>query len=339
MLRFFYVDIDTSVNLYDGLNLVMKGVLPMNTGFTKDNRQAGDSYAAGPSKSVTLIGLGPMGQAMARVLLDRGYAVTLWNRTPGKVEELVRQGAVRAETVGGALDTNELTILSLTDYDAMYTIFEPVSEQLAGKTIVNLSSDTPANARKAAEWLAERGARLVTGGVQVPPSGIGQSGSYTYYSGPREAFEVYKETLEVLTGTDYRGEDPGLSMVYYQIQMDMFWTSMLSYLHALALADANGISAEQLLPYASATLSSLPGFIAFYTPRLDEGLHPGDVDRLAMGVASVQHVVHTAEDAGIDAALPAAVLQIFRRGMDQGYAGNSFTSLIETFKAAKVRNT
>ncbi|WP_256992579.1 NAD(P)-dependent oxidoreductase [Paenibacillus sp. XY044] len=311
----------------------------MNTGIPDENRHTVESHAAGRSKSVTLIGLGPMGQAMGRVLLDRGYAVTLWNRTPGKVEELVLQGAVRADTVGGALDANELTILSLTDYDVMYAILEPVSEHLAGKTIVNLSSDTPENARKAANWLADRGARLVTGGVQVPPSGIGKSDSYTYYSGPREAFEAYKETLEVLTGADYRGEDPGLAMLYYQIQMDMFWTSMIGYLHALALANANGISASQLLPYASATLSSLPGFIAFYTPRLDEGLHPGDVDRLAMGVASVQHVVHAAEDAGINADLPAAVLQIFKRGMEMGYAGDSFTSLIETFKASALRNT
>jgi hypothetical protein len=80
--------------------------------------------------------------------------------------------------------------------------------------------------------------------------------------------------------------------------MDIFWTAMLSYLHAIAVANANGITAEQFLPYASATISSIPQFLKFYTPRIDAGEHPGNVDRLAMGVASVEHVVHTTNDAG-----------------------------------------
>lgn len=308
----------------------------MNSSNPKENIGIHNANAADDFKSVTVMGLGPMGQAMARVFLERGYTVTVWNRTSSKAEELVAKGAVRASTVDEALAANELVILSLTDYDVMYAILEPVAENLSGKVFVNLSSDTPEKAREAAKWLAARGARHVTGGVQVPPSGIGKSESSTYYSGPREVFDAHRNTLEVMTGTDYRGEDPGLAMLYYQIGMDIFWTSMLSYLHALAVANANGITAEQFQPYASATLSSLSKFVEFYTPRLGAGKHPGDVDRLAMGFASVEHVVHTTEDAGIDTALPSAVLKIFQRGMENGHAGDSFTSLIEIFKKADV---
>ncbi len=75
---------------------------------------------------------------------------------------------------------------------------------------------------------------------------------------------------------------------------------MLSYLQAVALANAHGITAEQYLAYAKENILSLPNFIEFYTPRLNAGEHPGDVDRLAMGTASVEHVVHTFEDAGLD---------------------------------------
>ncbi|GAA4850720.1 NAD(P)-binding domain-containing protein [Paenibacillus vulneris] len=298
-----------------------------------------NAHAAGKSKSVTIIGLGPMGQAMAGVYLERGYKVTVWNRTTSKADELVLRGAVKAFTIKEALDANDLAILSLTDYDVMHAILEPASEYLTSKVLVNLSSDTPQKVRKAANWLTDRGASMITGGVQVPPSGIGKPDSYTYYSGPKEVFEAHQKDLEVLTGTDYRGEDPGLAMLYYQLQMDIFWTSMLGYLHAFAVASANGITAEQFLPYASATLSSLPTFVKFYTPRLDAGKHPGDVDRLAMGVASVEHVVHTTEDAGIDIALPSAVLDIFKRGVEKGHAGDSFTSLIEIFmKSSDVRS-
>ncbi|WP_058046413.1 NAD(P)-dependent oxidoreductase [Streptomyces roseifaciens] len=284
-------------------------------------------------RAVTVIGLGPMGQAMAGAYLDAGYEVTVWNRTAAKADALAARGAHRAAGVEEALAANGLVVLSLTDYDAMYALLEPAAGSLAGRVLVNLSSDTPERAREAAAWAARHGAEHLTGGVQVPPSGIGKPESSTFYSGPKEVFEAHEAALKVLTGTDYRGTDPGRAALFYQIQMDMFWTAMLSYLHATAITAANGITAQEFLPYAQSTMASIPGFLAFYAPRIDAGRHDGDVDKLAMGVASIDHVVHTAEGSGVDAALPAAVREVFRRGVERGHGDDSFTRLLEVFKA------
>lgn len=168
--------------------------------------------------------------------------------------------------------------------------------------------------------------------MKASPPGIGQPGSSTFYSGPKEVFEAHEDTLKVLTGTDYRGEDPGLAALYYQLEMNMFWTVLLSWLHTLAVADAHGISPEELLPYVSSSMSEIPDFFAFYTPRISAGEYPGDLDKLAMGVASVDHVVQTARDAGVDTSLPDAVLEVFKRGIAAGHASDSATSLVEIFK-------
>jgi 3-hydroxyisobutyrate dehydrogenase-like beta-hydroxyacid dehydrogenase len=286
----------------------------------------------GGQTAVTVVGLGPMGTAMVKAFLDRDYRVTVWNRTASKADGLVAKGAVRADTVDEALAASEVVVLSLTDYDAMYAILGQATGALSGRVLVNLTSDTPQRARDAAKWAAGHGAQYLTGGVRVPPSGIGQSASSTFYSGPQGVFDAHRETLEVLTSADYRGEDPGLAALYYQIQMDMFWTSTLSWLHAVALADANGITAQEILPYASDTLATMPDFLAYYTPRIDAGDHRGEVDRLAMAEASVDHIVHTASDSGIDTSLPAAVLDHVRRGMTAGHGADSFSSLIEVIK-------
>ncbi|MFG3422854.1 NAD(P)-dependent oxidoreductase [Micromonospora sp. NPDC048063] len=281
-------------------------------------------------RAVTVMGLGPMGRTMVDAFLAEGYEVTVWNRTAAKADELVSRGARRAATVGEALAANELVVLSLTDYDAMYAILGPATAELSGRVIANLSSDTPERAREAAEWLAGHGARQLTGGVQVPPSGIGNPGSATYYSGPRDVFEAHRQTLEVLTRADYRGEDPGLAALYYQLEMNMFWTVMVSWLHTLAVARTHGITATEFLPAALKTANVAP-FLEFYAPRIDAGDHQGDMDRLAMGVASVGHVLHTVRAAGVDTTLPAAVLDVFRRGMADGRADQSLTSLVEVF--------
>ncbi|MFI9320627.1 NAD(P)-dependent oxidoreductase [Kitasatospora aureofaciens] len=286
-------------------------------------------------RSVTVIGLGPMGQAMAGAYLDAGYAVTVWNRTAARAGELVARGARLAPGAEAAVAANELVVLSLTDYDAVFAVLESVEGAVAGKVIANLSSDTPARAREAARWLAERGAGHLTGGVQVPPSGIGSPESSTFYSGPVELFKRHRAALEVLTGADFRGDDPGLAQLYYQIQMDLFWTSMAGYLHATAIAEANGISAEEFLPYLSSTAASMPGFQAFYAPRITAGNHAGDVDRLAMALASIEHVRHTAEASGVDDALPAVLAEAFRRGVESGRGAASLTALVGQFRRAQ----
>jgi 3-hydroxyisobutyrate dehydrogenase-like beta-hydroxyacid dehydrogenase len=285
---------------------------------------------------VTVIGLGPMGQAMVHALLGQGHHVTVWNRTVSRADALVARGAVLAKSAEDAVAANELVVLSLTDYDATYTVLEPASHALTGRVLVNLSSDTPEKTRAGARWVSEHGAVHLTGGVNASPSGIGQPESSTFYSGPREVFEAHRSTLEVLTSADYQGEDPGLAALLYQMGMVMFWTSMLSYWQVIALADANGLTAADVLPHAIETMTGMPGFLSFYAERIDAGEHPGDVDRLAMGMASVEHVLHTNADAGVDTTLPAAVAALFRRGMDAGHAADSFSTLVELMKTAKA---
>ncbi|MCX5203857.1 NAD(P)-binding domain-containing protein [Streptomyces sp. NBC_00237] len=284
-------------------------------------------------KSVTVIGLGPMGRAMSAAYLDAGYRVTVFNRTPSRADELVARGAHRADSIEQALSANELSILSLTDYDAVYALLESeaATAALSGRVLVNLSSDTPDRAREAAEWAASHGAQHLTGGVGAPPTSIGDPEMYTYYSGPKDVFEQHKDVLEVLTRADYKGEDPGLGALYYQLQMDMFWTGLTSWLHALAVARANGITAEDLLPYATDVMGTMPGFFAHYTPRVDAGENGGELERLSMGIASIDHVLHTTKAAGVDPTLPAAVLETFRRGAAAGHSENSLTSLVEVF--------
>ncbi|MDX3375996.1 NAD(P)-binding domain-containing protein [Streptomyces sp. ME02-6991-2A] len=286
--------------------------------------------SAQQQRSVTVIGLGPMGRAMAAVLLDRGYAVALWNRTASRADDLVARGAVLAPSPAEAVAASEAVVISLTDYAAVYAVLEPAAPALDGRVLLNLTSATPEEARAGARWAAGHGAVQLTGGVNSPPSGIGQPESSTFYSGPREVFDRHRPLLEALTGrADHQGEDPGHAALLYQIGVGMFWTSMLSYWQAVALARANGLTAADILPHADDTANSLTQFFAFYTGRVDAGEHTGDVDRLAMGMASVEHVLRTNADAGVDTALPAAVVEVFRRGMEAGYGTDSFSALVE----------
>nr|WP_281382027.1 NAD(P)-binding domain-containing protein [Nocardiopsis mwathae] len=273
-----------------------------------------------------MIGLGPMGQAMGRALLKAGHPLTVWNRTREKAAPLVEQGAVLADTPADAVAANELVLLSLTDYDVMYRLLGDLDAELRGRTLVNLSSDTPARARAGASWARERGAAYVTGGVMTPPPGIGDPSMSTFYSGDKEAFEAVRPVLETLTAADFRGTDPGLAQVYYQVVMNLFWTSMTSFVHSVALARAEGIAVGTIVPYLVES-NDMADFYRGLGEEITAGEFPGELERLSMDAASADHVLHTARDAGVDDTLPAAVMSILQRGLDAGYHDRSFSIL------------
>ncbi|MFC0504853.1 NAD(P)-dependent oxidoreductase [Micromonospora costi] len=292
--------------------------------------------------AVTVIGLGPMGRAMATALIGAGHPVTVWNRTPGRAEELVTAGATPAATPADALAAGGLTILSLTDYRAMYDILGPVADDdrlrgvLAGRVLVNLSSDTPDASREAAAWAARHGAGFVTGGVMVPAPAVGQPGAYVFYSGPGDAFAPHEPVLRAIGEPRYLGEDPGLAQLFYQAHLDVFLTALSSLLHATALVTAAGVPAADFLPGALGTLTDIPAMIgdgAELARQLETGDHPGHLSTALMMGATADHIVRTSAKANVDLRLPEAVKSHYDRAIAAGYGTRNWTALYEVIRA------
>ncbi|MFD0854661.1 NAD(P)-dependent oxidoreductase, partial [Actinomadura adrarensis] len=110
---------------------------------------------------VTVVGLGLMGQALAATFLKAGHPTTVWNRTPSKAEKLVADGARLAPTLNDALKPGSLTIVCVTDYEAVHELLG--TARLDGTTLINLTSGSSSQARETAQWAERRGARYLDG--------------------------------------------------------------------------------------------------------------------------------------------------------------------------------
>ncbi|WET76399.1 NAD(P)-binding domain-containing protein [Amycolatopsis sp. QT-25] len=284
---------------------------------------------------ITLIGLGPMGQAMVRVLLENGHGVTVWNRTTARADDLVAAGAVRAETPADAVAASELVLLSLTDYAAMYDILGRAEEALAGKVIVNLSSDTPERTREAADWVEARGGRFIAGGVMVPAMLVGKEEAYVFYSGPNDVFEKYREILALIGRPDFLGEDVRLAQLFYQAQLDIFLNSLSVFLHASALIRSAGVPIAKFLPYAKDNFAMMDFYLEAAVEQVEKGEHPGDEASVTMMGASADHIVQASRDAGIDVVLPEAIKSHYDRAIAAGHGRSSWTSLYEIIKEGR----
>ncbi|SEG69670.1 3-hydroxyisobutyrate dehydrogenase [Thermomonospora echinospora] len=286
---------------------------------------------------VTVIGLGAMGAAMAEAFLKDGRPTTVWNRTAAKADPLVDKGAQRASTPAEALAAGELVVISQLDYPAMYDTFAGAEAALDGKVLVNLSSGTPQELREAAGWAAGHGARLVTGGIMVPPPGIGTPDSYVFYSGPEPALDTHRKTLETLGAVTYVGADPGLAMLYYQAMLMMFWSTLTSYFHAVALVGSAGATAEDLRPFAARLYGQLTGdgpmgFLPILTREIDAREYPGEQNSLHMQAVGAAHVVEAFRDAGLHTGMPGALRDLFAQADAAGHGAEGLTSVIEVIR-------
>jgi 3-hydroxyisobutyrate dehydrogenase-like beta-hydroxyacid dehydrogenase len=273
---------------------------------------------------ITFIGLGPMGQAMVRALVKAGHDVTVWNRTPSKAEGL---DATVAPTIADALAASDVVFLSLTDYKVMFDLLD--GQTVDGKTIINLSSDTPATTRRAAKWAAQRGATFIVGGVMVPEQLVATDASYAFYSGPESVVQQYESLLAVIGRVDYVGEDPALAQLFYQAQLTIFLTSLSAYLHATALVGSAGVAPEKYAPWAAEVFDNLSYYLPEAAKNIASHEHPGEGANIVMMGATADHIVGASTEAKLDLAVPLAVKSLYDRAIAAGHGGDTWTSLYE----------
>ncbi len=108
---------------------------------------------------------------MAANIARAGFPLTVWNRTPGKADALVGNGATEADSPADVARAADVTVVCVSDTpDVDAVLFGPggVAEGLApGALVIDCSTISPAATRTFAARIRERGA----GYVDAPVSG------------------------------------------------------------------------------------------------------------------------------------------------------------------------
>src|SRR5688572_13061130 len=110
-------------------------------------------------------GLGLMGSRMARQFLDKGFQLTVWNRTPEKCEPLAAAGAQVARTPRELAEASDVVVACVADPNAVGRIvFTEDGVRAAarpGFRYLETSTISPGLARRVAEVLRSRGADML----------------------------------------------------------------------------------------------------------------------------------------------------------------------------------
>jgi 3-hydroxyisobutyrate dehydrogenase-like beta-hydroxyacid dehydrogenase len=284
---------------------------------------------------VSVIGLGPMGSALARALLRGSYRVTVWNRTRRNTEPLVRDGASEARSARDALVASPIPIACVADYAAARSILNATSStpDLSGHTLVQLSTGSPKEARESESWARERGIDYIDGAILVAPSQIGTPESAILASGSRTAFQRTDSTLKsVAPNLTYLGEEVGSAAALDLAFLSHFFGGLLGFYHGARILEAERMPVTALGSMIAAVAPALGQIIDHDAGVIQADRYENPESTLKNSATVVELLVRHARDARINADFPEFASALFRKGMAAGYGREDVAALMKALR-------
>jgi 3-hydroxyisobutyrate dehydrogenase-like beta-hydroxyacid dehydrogenase len=279
---------------------------------------------------VTMIGLGNMGSALARALLQGGFQVTVWNRSPEKASLLALQGAISTPDIGKALAASPVVLVCVTNYAASDAILSQAASALAGKILVQLSTGTPGMARRAEAWVMAHEAQYLEAKITGSPASIGTPDAHILLSGSAAAFHTAEPLLRALAANlDYKGAPIGLASAWDLVMIMHYYGMFLSLFHSVQICQAEAIPLEQ---YQALLGEQNQGYDKWLVENIRTGSYQDTSAPLELWLGGIQRIREHARECGINAAFPEFIAQLFQQAADAGYSREEVSAVYKVLK-------
>ncbi|MFZ9168152.1 NAD(P)-dependent oxidoreductase [Vulcanococcus sp.] len=214
------------------------------------NSRSGPINAANadPKPQIAFLGLGALGAPMARNLIQAGFAVTVFNRTPDRMEPLLQAGAEGASNPADAVRQADLVLLCLSDDAAVLEVLEQAQGSLApGSLVVDFSTISPATSQQLATALGAQGLAYIDAPVTGGTEGAKAGTLAVLVGAAAEHLERARPVLEVIGGSIHHFGPVGSGQQAKAVNQVLVAGSYAAVAEALALADRLGLPQEQLV--------------------------------------------------------------------------------------------
>lgn len=198
------------------------------------------------------VGIGLMGEAMTRRLLDRGWQVTVWNLERERLDLVIPHGARAAASPAAVAVACDIVLMCVLDGKAVHNCLFgdggiATSSQVRGKLLIDLSTIDPSATRDmAARAASEAGLHWIDCPVSGGP-GAARSGSLTIMAGgDADDFARGAPVLAELGSNVTRMGPLGAGQTTKIINQAIVGAGYVLMTEAAVLAEAAGIDAARL---------------------------------------------------------------------------------------------
>ncbi|HEY0526219.1 MAG TPA: NAD(P)-dependent oxidoreductase [Stellaceae bacterium] len=279
---------------------------------------------------IGFLGLGNMGLPMARNLLKAGHAVTVYNRSPGKAEELHRDhGARVARTPAEAAAPVAVTMLA--DDAAVEAVVFGENGLLAalpkGAIHISMSTISVALSRRLAAAHEAAGQRYVAAPVFGRPDAAAAGKLFVVAAGAADARATCRPVFDAVGQKTFEpGDDPAAANVVKLSGNFLIAAAIESMGEAFALARKSGIDPRQYLDILTGTLFGAPVYRNYGGMIAEERYAPPGF-KLPLGLKDVRLVLAAGDAAGVPMPVASLLHDRFLAGIGRGYGDLDWSAL------------
>lgn len=285
--------------------------------------------------AISIIGLGAMGMALAKTLVNKGVKVTVWNRTNTKAEPLVQIGATLAKDVLTAIQASPVLLVCVSNYPTAREILNApgVAEALKGKVLLQLSTGTPQEARDSERWASERNIDYTDGAILATPNQIGGEAGVIFVSGRDAAYQKVRPLLaHVASNVRYLGEEVGLASTVDLATLSFLLNALLGFYHGANIYRAEGLSVADFGASISQLMPAIDEMVRHEADVIESGTYESVESSVQVVVDTFKlHRQHAAE-ANINADIPTAAAVIFGKAVAAGYGEQQVAALFKVLE-------
>jgi 3-hydroxyisobutyrate dehydrogenase-like beta-hydroxyacid dehydrogenase len=279
---------------------------------------------------IGFLGLGSMGLPMARNLLKAGHAVAVYNRSPGRAEELHRDGGARVACTP-AEAAAPVAITMLADDAAVEAVVLGADGLLAalpeGAIHVSMSTIGVALSRRLAEAHASVGQRYVAAPVFGRPDAAAAGKLFVIAAGAVDALAACRPVFDTVGQRTFElGEDPAAANVVKLSGNFLIAAAIESMGEAMALARKSGIDPRQYLDILTGTLFGAPVYRNYGSMIAEERYAPPGF-KMPLGLKDVRLVLAAGDAAGVPMPVASLLRDRFMAGLGRGYGDLDWSAL------------
>jgi 3-hydroxyisobutyrate dehydrogenase len=197
---------------------------------------------------IGFIGLGNLGKEIAKRILQAGFELLVWNRTPDKAKDLNCEIASSPQEIAERCESIFLIVFdSPASREVIFGEKGLSSANLTGKTIIDMTTNNPFYVNETAQKLKEKGAYYLDAPVlgSVIPA---RKGELTLLvAGDKGKFSAHYEIFQSFAKNIYHFEEPGQASRLKLINNLILGTFMSAIAEAIALGEKLGFKKELLI--------------------------------------------------------------------------------------------
>ena len=280
---------------------------------------------------IAYLGVGVMGRGMVPNLVRGGHAVSVWNRTPERAEEMREHGAAVAGTIGEAMSGADVVLYCLSNDEAVEAaVFGEggvVAHVAAGQAVVDMSTVHPDLSLRQHAAFAERGASFLDAPVFGSKNEAAGGGLWIVVGGAEDVFARVRPVLEVLSETLHHMGGPGTGARMKLVGNLVVAMQIEALGEAMVLATKAGLDARKVLEVLHVTDFKSPIFdgVGGALIRRDFGTHFA----LKHMLKDANLISRFAQDLNAPIPAAAATRETIKAAVNQGWGEENASAMIK----------